>query len=119
MAAPWEEDEGEERLLTIVRVVYVLYLVALVFGVTAVVGVVMAFLFRRGAPDWVAEHFRFQIRTFFMGFIFIALMLIPVGPLALLVMVAWMVWLLVRCIRGLQAAGRRQPPRDPDSWLLG
>jgi len=118
MAAPWEEDEGEERLLTIVRVVYVLYLVALVFGITALVGVIVAFIYRGGAPHWVAEHFRFQIRTFFMGFIFLVLM-VPAGPLALLVGVLWAVWLVFRCVRGLRAADLRQPPPDPDSWLLG
>jgi uncharacterized membrane protein len=118
MAAPWEEDEGEERLLTIVRVVYVLYLVALVFGITALVGVVVAFIYRSGAPHWVAEHFRFQIRTFFMGFIFLVLM-VAAGPLALLVGLLWAVWLVFRCVRGLRAADLRRPPPDPDSWLLG
>jgi uncharacterized membrane protein len=118
MAAPWEEDEGEERLLTIVRVVYVLYLVALVFGITALVGVVIAFIYRSGAPHWLAEHFRFQIRTFFMGFLFLVLM-VPAGPLAVLIGLLWAVWLVVRCVRGLRAADERRPPRDPDSWLLG
>ena len=118
MAAPWEEDEGEERLLTIVRVVYVLYLIGLVFVVTAPVGAAMALFYRRGATHWVAEHFRFQIRTFFMGFLFLMLMALS-GPLAVLVGLLWAVWLVFRCVRGLRAADLRQPPPDPDSWLLG
>ncbi|HEY6104626.1 MAG TPA: hypothetical protein VIV59_01495, partial [Anaeromyxobacteraceae bacterium] len=51
----------------VAKVVYVLYLVSLVTGVTALVGVVMAYVYQGDAPDWLKTHYRFQIRTFWLG----------------------------------------------------
>src|SRR5438477_11416343 len=45
------------------KIVYILYLVSLIFGLTSIVGVIMAYVNRADAPGWVRSHYRFQIRT--------------------------------------------------------
>ncbi|NVP02136.1 hypothetical protein HWA77_18135, partial [Photobacterium damselae subsp. damselae] len=49
------------------KIIYILYLVGLVIGVTGIVGVIMAYVNKGDAPQWLQDHFRFQIRTFWIG----------------------------------------------------
>jgi uncharacterized membrane protein len=99
------------------KIVYILYLTALLLGVTAVVGVVMAYVYQGDAPDWLKTHYRFQIRTFWLGLLFglvgLLLCLILVGYL---VLVFLLVWLVVRCVKGLKFVSRREPYPDPVGW---
>lgn len=46
------------------KIVYFLYLAGLVFGITGIIGVVMAYINRNDAPEWLETHYQFQIRTF-------------------------------------------------------
>ena len=112
-APPAAAASGE----TAAKVVYVLYLATFVTGVTALVGVVMAYVYQDDAPDWLKTHFRFQIRTFWLGLVFglvgALLSLVVVG---FLVLVFLAVWLVVRCVKGLKYVGRREPYPDPVGW---
>jgi uncharacterized membrane protein len=100
------------------KVVYILYLVSIAVGVTNIVGVIMAYVYQGQAPDWVRTHYRFQIRTFWIGllygFISFLLCFVLVGFLLLLLLV---IWLVVRCVKGMQALDARQPYPNPASWL--
>jgi uncharacterized membrane protein len=102
----------------VAKIVYVLYLAALLTGgVTALVGVVMAYVYQGDAPDWLKTHYRFQIRTFWLGLLFgfvgLLLCMILVGYL---VLVFLLVWLVVRCVKGLKFVSRREPYPDPVGW---
>jgi uncharacterized membrane protein len=100
------------------KIVYIMYLVSLVAGITSVVGVVMAYVYEGQAPDWLKTHYRFQIRTFWIGLLYgvvsaiLCLALVGIPLLALTV-----VWLVVRCVKGLQALEQRQPYPNPASWI--
>jgi uncharacterized membrane protein len=101
------------------RIVYILYLVSLAgFGVTAIVGVVMAYIYEGEAPGWLKAHYRFQIRTFWIGLLYGVvggiLSLVFIG-FAVLVFVV--VWLVVRCVKGLQALEKGQPVAKVGTWL--
>ena len=105
---------------SMVKVVYVLYLVALVTGgLTAVAGVVLAYLHQGSADEPMQDHFRFQIRTFWMGLLysFIAGATIPV-LIGFLFTVMLFVWMIVRCARGLSAIGRNEAPADVMTWWV-
>ncbi len=52
---------------SMVNVIYVLYLLALVSGVTALIGVIVAYVYKDDAPEWLRTHYELQIRTFWMG----------------------------------------------------
>jgi len=100
------------------RIVYILYLSSLAFGMTSIVGVVMAYIYEGEAPAWLKTHYRFQIRTFWIGLLYVVvggiLSLVFIG-FAVLVFVA--VWLVVRCVKGLQALERGQPVAKVGTWL--
>jgi uncharacterized membrane protein len=100
------------------KIVYILYLISLVVGITGIVGLVMAYVNRTDSPDWVQTHYRFQIRTFWIGLLYIAVS----ACLAILVVgiVTWLltvIWLIVRCVKGMQALGRGEAYPDPATWL--
>jgi len=101
------------------KIVYFLYLAGLLFGITGIIGVVMAYINRADAPEWLAKHYQFQIRTFWIGalFIFIGalLSLIVIGYFILLL---WIIWLIVRCVKGIKALDSNEPPINPTGWLF-
>lgn len=100
------------------KLVYVLYLASLVVGVTALVGVVMAYVHRGDAAPWLQTHYRYQIRTFWLGILFAALgALLTLVVVGMAVLAFVMVWLVVRCVKGLQRVGRGEPMPDPGTWL--
>lgn len=101
-------------------VVYVLYLVAYAVGVTALIGVIIAHIQVSSADPMLASHYRFQIRTFWIGVLYLA-----VGAILLIVLVGflvwlwWFVWSLVRNIKGLLALNENRPIANPGSWMFG
>ncbi len=112
-AQPAAPGSGEN----VAKIVYVLYLATFLTGVTALVGVVMAYVYQDDAPDWLKTHYRFQIRTFWLGLLFgfvgAVLSVIAVGFLVLAFLA---VWLVVRCVKGLKYLGRREAYPDPVGW---
>jgi len=111
---PISEQEGG-----IARIIYILYLVSLVVGITALIGVVMAYIYRGDGPSWVREHYTWQIRTFWIGILytFSGSLLTGVG-IGLPILLATLVWFIVRCVKGLQRLGRRVPPVNVATWLF-
>lgn len=101
-------------------IVYALYLGSFIVGITLLAGVVVAYIYRNDAEEWLASHYRFQIRTFWMFVLFSI-----IGGLLAIVFVGWFilvfaaVWLIVRCVIGIKRLGERQPIADPASWLFG
>jgi uncharacterized membrane protein len=103
---------------TTAKIVYVLYLLSFVLGVTALVGVVMAYVNVGDAPEPLRSHYRFQIRTFWILLLYtvvsVAATLVAVGVLMGLFVV---VWFIVRCVKGLKHLGRGEPYPNPGTWL--
>jgi uncharacterized membrane protein len=100
--------------------VYVLYLVGFFTGITVFVGVIIAYL-QRGKTDRVCEsHIEFQIRTFWIGllYLFVGLLTLHFG-VGILVLIWWAVWALIRCVKGLLVLNNGQPITDPKSWWFG
>jgi uncharacterized membrane protein len=100
------------------KVIYILYLLSLVLGITSLVGVIMAYVNVGDAPEPLKSHYRFQIRTFWIGLLYgviaLALTLAAVGVLVLLLVA---VWLIVRCVKGLKAFDRHEPYPKVETWL--
>jgi len=102
------------------KVVYILYLVGIVVGgITALVGVVMAYVKMGDAPAWVQTHYRFQIRTFWIGFLYSLIgMATTVVFVGFAILLFTLVWLVVRCIKGMGWADRGEPVRNVTTWLF-
>nr|WP_320050319.1 hypothetical protein [uncultured Desulfuromonas sp.] len=103
----------------IARIIYILYLVGIVIGITGIIGVIMAYVYRGDAPDWLRCHYDFQIRTFWIGALYIfiggVLSIVLVGYLLLLF---WLVWLVVRCVKGMKSLEEKTAPPNPMGWLF-
>ncbi|MFW1678215.1 DUF4870 family protein [Pontibacter sp. JAM-7] len=101
------------------KLIYILNLVSLVFGVTALVAVVMAYVYRKEADSWLATHYRFQIRTFWIGALYgvAGLLLTPVLIGFLLLLLATL-WWIIRAVKGLSLLDKGQAHPDPASWWL-
>jgi uncharacterized membrane protein len=99
------------------NLVYILYLVAIFAGITNIVGLIIAYVNWRDAPEWVQTHYRFQIRTFWIGllygFIGILTCIIVIGVFWLMFV---LVWWIVRCVKGMQAISHGQPYDRPATW---
>jgi uncharacterized membrane protein len=103
---------------TSATIVYVLYLASLLVGVTALVGLVMAYVNVGDAPEPLKSHYRFQIRTFWIGLLYcavgIVLALAVVGAFVLLFVA---VWLIIRCVKGLKALDRGVAYPNVKTWM--
>ncbi|WP_290908247.1 DUF4870 domain-containing protein [Halomonas sp.] len=100
-------------------VVYALYLISFVVGFTSVIGVVIAYVYRGKGPAWLDEHYRYQIRTFWIGLLYATiasiLVLVVIGiPL----LIALAVWLIVRCVKGFRGLQEKRAPDNVDTWLF-
>jgi uncharacterized membrane protein len=114
-----------------VQMIYGLHAVSLIIGIISAATVVGAFLF--GWPSivavilnyvkrseargtWLESHFRWQIRTFWFGLLWITLcVLFVIGTLGIGLIVAWIpvvfvsVWFIYRIARGWMALGDNRP----------
>ncbi|WP_173934984.1 DUF4870 domain-containing protein [Chelativorans sp. Marseille-P2723] len=102
-----------------IQVIYVLYLLGFVIGISALVGIVMAYLNRGQSAEWLETHYTWAIRTFWIGVLYavISTVLMVVG-IGFLLMLLVAVWLVVRVVIGLQRVSRNEPISNPLSWVL-
>ncbi|MFI0472713.1 DUF4870 family protein [Halomonas sp. HMF6819] len=104
---------------TVALVVYALYLANFFTGFTVIVGVIVSYVYHGNGPHWLDEHYRYQIRTFWIGLLYLSvaslLTLVLIGfPLLLAVAV----WFIVRCVKGFKGIQEKRPPSDVNGWLL-
>jgi uncharacterized membrane protein len=104
----------------LVLVVYILYLVSYVTGFTSLVGVIIAHVQIGSADPVLASHYRFQIRTFWIGLLYLFVgIILTFALVGILVLIWWFVWSLVRNVKGLLAMNENKPIADPASWMFG
>ena len=102
-----------------VKMIYVLYLLSTLLAVTALVGLVLAYLNRGKTGDWTESHYTYLIRTFWIGLVYalvsMVLMFVFIG---FLLMVAVAVWAIVRCAKGLIWASEGNSVPDPMTYWI-
>lgn len=133
--------------LTVPTIVYVLYGVGFFFPPAALVGVIMAHTGTANAGPISLTHFSYQTRTFWFGLLtlivagavgmsyvvvnFAAMMaetphggefIMPEGvpPVLMLsgaIWLWWMIWTLVRCVKGFVTVLSRKPMPKPRTLL--
>src|SRR5262245_64466792 len=85
------------------KIIYILYLVGLATGITLLIGLIMAYVNKDGAPDWLQSHYRFQIRTFWIGFLYCVIGgMLSIVLVGFLVLLFWVIWLIVRVVKGFK-----------------
>jgi uncharacterized membrane protein len=101
-------------------VVYLLYFVGYFTGISVLIGVVIAHVKIDDTDPVLRSHYQFQIRTFWIGLLYLAigfpLCMVLIGfP----VLVWWLVWSLIRLVKGIMALNEYKPIANPRSWLFG
>jgi uncharacterized membrane protein len=101
-------------------VVYVLYGVGYFTGISALIGVIIAHVQADDPDPVLRSHYRFQIRTFWIGLLYLAigfpLCLVLIG---FLILAWWFIWSLIRIVKGVLLVTEHKPIVNPGSWLFG
>lgn len=101
------------------QIIYGLYLASIVLGVTSIIGLVMAYINRGAAPEWLKTHYTFAIHTFWKGLLYVVIgMLLTLVLIGFGILLFAFIWYVIRCIKGLQAAGRKEPIENPTGWMF-
>lgn len=108
-------NDGGKQLAT---VVYILYFVGYFVVLTNLIGVIIAHIKASEAQPIYQSHFRYQMRTFWVGLLFAVIgVLLFVVKIGILVLAAVAIWTLVRNIKGLVRVLDRRPIDNPSTWL--
>jgi uncharacterized membrane protein len=101
------------------KIVYILYLVGIVFGITGIIGVVMAYVNRGDAPEWLKSHYQFQIRTFWIGALYLLIgVILAFVLIGYLVLLFWLIWIIVRCVKGIKSLDLKEAHPNPTGWMF-
>jgi len=130
-AAPIEVRAEEDKVLP--AVVYGLYLLGCTNGLTAIVGLIVAYVNRDTAGPINESHFTFAIRTFWLGIAWVIigglLLMFGLPMLVLLIGLPMMIagglilgavglWFVVRCVLGIYYLVRGEAYPRPRAWLI-
>jgi uncharacterized membrane protein len=102
------------------KIVYVLYLLSIVtVHVTSLIAVIVAYVYQGDAPEALRTHYRYQIRTFWIGLLYslVSGVLVLAAGLGVLGFLLVAIWVIVRCVKGLMWLDRKQPVPVPATWL--
>ena len=84
-----------------------------------IIGVVIAYVYKGKGPTWLDEHYRYQIRTFWIGLVYgiiFSILLFAVIGFPLLLALA--VWFIIRCVKGFKGLQEKRAPSNVDTWLI-
>jgi uncharacterized membrane protein len=105
---------------TLAIVVYLLYGVGYFTGISALIGVIIAHVKVDDADPVLQSHYRFQIRTFWIGLLYLAIGFpLSMALIGIPILVWWLVWSLIRIVRGILLVIEHKPIVNPRSWLFG
>jgi uncharacterized membrane protein len=120
MSLPYETHRPVVSDNTLAVVVYLLYGISYFTGITALIGVIIAHVKVDDADPVVRSHYQFQIRTFWIGLLYLALgIVLSVVLIGVPILMWWFVWSLVRIIKGWLLLMEDRPIVNPASWLFG
>lgn len=101
-------------------IIGLLYLASCIVGITGIVGVVLAYVWRsEPKAEWEVSHYEYLIRTFWIFFLGtiagIVLMAVLVG---FLILPAVAILTIVRSVLSLLNAQKHAPMPNPGSWTI-
>lgn len=101
------------------KIIYILYLAGLLIPFVGIIGVVMAYINKDDAPEWIQSHYQFQIRTFWISILYSF-----VGLLLTVILVGWLVlvftavWYVIRAVKGMKYLDAGQAHPNPTDWMF-
>jgi uncharacterized membrane protein len=101
-------------------IVYLLYGAGYFFLIPAIAGVIIAYIKADDADPVLRSHYQFQIRTFWIGFLYITIgFVLSVVLIGIPILAWWFLWSLIRIIKGITSVNEHKPIANPRSWLFG
>ncbi len=95
-------EEKMQSLKTLTTVVYALYAATFITVITCIVAIIINYVKKDDVTGtWLESHFRWQIRTFWFGLLWMIL-----GALTWIIVIGWVVlavngvWLIYRIVKG-------------------
>lgn len=83
------------------------------------IGLIIAYVDRDKATDLTATHYRYLMRTIWIGLLFgFVSLLLSIVAIGFLTWIATLVWYLVRCVKGLVLLMRDEPIANPGTWWV-
>ena len=107
-------------LSNIPQLVYLLFFGGFVIAPAALIGVVLAYVNRDEAGPLARSHYDFQIATFWRGLVLLAVGVITAFFLVgWLVLLFWLIWTVIRLVKGFTNLGKNQPMSPTIGWGFG
>ncbi|WP_420431443.1 hypothetical protein [Hyphobacterium sp.] len=114
-------NESNERILAAIG--YVLFLVGPAGFVTMLIAAVIAWLRYDKAPEWLATHYAFQLRTLVYAIVLLLIALacaltVILLPVAFAIWLLWSLWVIIRAVVGLIRLVDGRPNPDPSTFWV-
>jgi uncharacterized membrane protein len=121
MTLPYETPRSVVSDNVLAIAVYALYFLSYFSaGTLALIGVIIAHVKVDDADPVMQSHYRFQIRTFWYGLLYLVIgLLLSIVLIGIPVLVWWFIWSLVRVVKGTLLIIEHRPIANPMSWLFG
>ncbi len=111
--------EQKKTSTTTAKIIYILLIISTFVGITAAIALVMAYINNEDTDGWLQTHYRFQIRTFWIGFLYFSIgMALSPFIIGFLILLFTFFWLIIRCAKGLMQLEKQQPVKNLESWLF-
>jgi len=109
----------QNNTLPTAKVIYILLIVGTIVGITGIIALIMAYVFKDNSADWLQTHYRFQIRTYWIGFLYVLIGIFTLQiMLGYFILLFTFVWMIVRCAKGLKQLEEKQPVKNLESWFF-
>lgn len=98
-------------------IISLLYLGSFVVGVTGLVGIVLAYVWRNDDPaGWQQSHYTYLIRTFWFGLLGSVIgVVLSVVLIGIPIVIAVAVWVIIRSVVSLLKAQKHEPMPNPET----
>ena len=100
---PMNDDRAElQPLINITTLVYVLQALSFFLGVTCIVAIIINYVKHPEVSNtWLASHFRWQMRTFWFGLLWMVLGALTIRlAVGYLIITATGIWIIYRIVKG-------------------
>ena len=116
-------EEGKDFEMNRPTIISLLYIGSFLAGITTLIGVVLCYVWEKETHEsWEDSHYRYHIRTFWIGMLYT--ILATIGSIVTLFLLAPLffgavaVWFAVRAVKSLLAAQKREPIANVTSWIF-
>jgi uncharacterized membrane protein len=118
-SSPYTEDQNAITAAKVVIVLYIIAVVPVLLPIAGIAGLVIAYIYRHDARDWLGSHYRFLIRTFWIGIVYLIISSILVlAVVGFVLLFATAVWWIVRCVVSYRLISKQLPHPNPSTWWV-